>query len=39
VDNPSLIHTEPYRWQSCAQSGLVNLPPLGVTMLKWRGNS
>jgi 1,4-alpha-glucan branching enzyme len=39
VDNPSPIHTEPYRWQSCAQSAMVNLPPLGVTMLKWRSSA
>lgn len=34
VSNPDPIFSEPYNWQNCEYSAGVNLPPLGVTMLK-----
>jgi len=34
VLNTAPITAEPWAWQQCQQSGLVNLPPLGVTVLK-----
>lgn len=34
IETGSEIHAEAYAWQSCSNSVLVNLPPLGVTILK-----
>ena len=34
VSNPAPLYTDPGAWQSCDQSTRVNLPPLGVVMLK-----
>ncbi len=34
VSNPNPMFTEPGAWQSCSQYARVNLPPLGVVMLK-----
>jgi 1,4-alpha-glucan branching enzyme len=36
VSNPQPIRAEPTPWQSCPYSAPVNLPPLGVLMLKPR---
>ncbi len=34
VDNSSLIDTQTIEWQSCKQSAPINVPPLGVVVLK-----
>ena len=36
VNNGGPLYTEPGAWQNCGQSARVNLPPLGVVMLKRR---
>lgn len=38
VLNTTPITADPWAWQQCQQSGLVNLPPLGVTVLKGISN-
>ncbi len=37
VSNPHGVGAEELRWQNCAWSGMVDLPPLGVVMLKRQG--